>query len=122
MIKPALAVFLSLVLAIALGIATMALLGARGDSGRDFSPLVSCSLAYLALGGFAYRRWFHRGEAGTWLGLAVFAVLLAWAVGSIEGGDAPSPDWYVFALALTVGPWFAGFGIGHWTRHLRMTA
>ena len=120
MIKPAVAVFCSLVLAIALGFATMALLGARGNSGRDFSPLVFCSLAYLVAGGFAYRRWFHRTEAGLWLGLAAYGALLAWLIGSFEGGT-PSPDWYVFALALTVGPWFAGVGIGHWTRDLHMT-
>ena len=120
MIKPALAVFFSLVLAIALGFATVALLDVRGNSGRDFSPFVFCSLAFLVVGGIAYRRWFHRGDLGCVLGLAAYGALLAWVVGWFEGGT-PSPDWYVLALAVTVGPWFAGVGIGHWTRHLHMT-
>lgn len=119
MIKPALAVFLSLVLAIVLGYATMALLGASGNSGRDVSPLVFCSLAFLVAGGFAYRRWFHRSEAGLLLGLVAYGALVGWVVNWFAGGI--SPDWFVLALLLTVGPWFAGMGIGHWTRHLRMT-
>jgi hypothetical protein len=110
--KRAVAAFLSLWAAIALGILAVATLGI--SEGRNPWPLLAASAVFLAGAGFTYRRWFFRSWKSCLVGIAAYGIVLGGAVAYEGGTGLPSffLSWFLALLSLTLIPWFFGFAAG----------
>lgn len=121
--KSAVAAFLSVVLAIALGWGALAFLGSANRGGRDFTLIAAFAAVFLIGSGFTYGRWFLATYRSCAAGLAVYAILV-WTLVAEGTGSATGSffmDWFFFVLALTLGPWFVGLWAGKYARRFQLT-
>ena len=119
--KSVIAAFLSVLVAIGLGLGLYAALDLGRASGRDPWPLLASSAIFLAVGGFAYRRWFHTTRLACAVGLGVYVALVGAGVAGLAGTGVPrlTAEWFFGLTAATLVPWFAGFVAARFSRRAR---
>ena len=119
----AIAAFLSVVLAIVLGIAALEVLGSASHGGRDFMPMVGFAGVFLIVSGFIYGRLFLTTIRACVAGLAAYALVVGLLVADL-GGTAVGTfflDWFGLTIAVTLLPWCLGLLAGKYAQRFQLT-